>query len=90
MQFMNGDEAASRILNLIWQENRLRAQQHLQQNFEGIQVTCNIVACTANSAQYYHKRAKESGMLFVISKPMDEKIIKYVIDKWYFSLRELN
>ena len=59
-------------------------------NIEKIKVTCNIVACTANTSSDWQKAVKNSGMLKMINKPMGPKDVKFILDKWFFTIGELN
>lgn len=89
MQEMDGDEATKEINKMILEENLRMKRQRPYINVEDIQLTCNIVACTANTTQNWHQRAKDSGMVFMINKPMNQDSTLEILNKWFFTSRDI-
>lgn len=67
MPGLNGFEATRKIRN--WED-----ENHLQE--------IPIIALTAHVIEEYKNECLEAGMNDYISKPMDQKELEYIIDKW--------
>lgn len=89
MQKMNGNEAAKLINQLILDENQQRKRKQPFSKIEDIQMTCNIVACTANTTEYWRNLAKDSGMVKMYNKPLTRHHVKEMLDNFYHSPREI-
>ena len=76
MQQVHGDEASREILKLIKEYNSSAASSE--------QLVCHIVACTANSTKEWEEKARDSGMVHVLNKPMQKNEIQQVMDQWFF------
>ena len=83
---MNGDEA-SRIINQLIREANQQSGAYSALAPVPIsprQLVCNIVACTANTTNYWKKLARESGMVHMTNKPLNPAKLEEIFAKWYF------
>lgn len=46
-------------------------------------IVCNIVACTANTTDYWKNLAFDSGMVDMVYKPLTPAQLDSILDNWY-------
>ena len=63
MPRMNGDKASIEINKIIQEENLRMQRERPNIKMEDLQLTCNIIACSANNTPHWHQLIKDSGMV---------------------------
>ena len=82
MPKMNGNEATAIINELIKEEN----QKQRRHDSEAEKIVCNIVACTANTTDYWRDLAYDCGIVDMVHKPLTSARLDNILDKWFTGL----